>query len=789
MADISHLFHKRQGIDFNLYDIDIFSATDHELIELSSEMGIGLSLEEMHSIRQYYKKEGRMPTDLELQAIGQAWSEHACYKSSKIHLKANLICIDRDDVLSRGDAGVMAIDDEYAYALRIESHNHPSAIEPYGGAATGIGGIVRDVLAMGAQPIALIDPLFFGPLNLEFKVLPKGIKHPKYLFSGVVAGIRDYGNRLGIPTVSGTVCFHPGYIGNCLVNVGCVGILKRKNLMNNFVRDVGDLFVLVGGLTGRDGIHGVTFASAELHEASEEESLGAVQLGDPVTEEAVIHATLECVSLGLLEGLKDLGGGGLSCVIGEMALHAGFGAEVYLDKVPLKESNMSPWEIWVSESQERMMLAVKSTNLKKVLDIFDLYDIKATVVGKVIPEKRLRIWYHNTIVADTHLEFIYDAPVYDRPYIMPVAEERVTLKERDSDISLAIIDNVIKRIISDPNIASKSWVVRQYDHEVRAATVIKPFCGSVLSPSPTDATVMKPIDDRDWALAIGLGVASFAAVVDPYKAGKLAMDEVCRNLVAVGARPHAITNCLNFGNPEKPDRMGEFVATVRGIGEVAKYLNIPIPSGNVSFYNESVGYKVPPTSVIMGVGLVDNINDVVTPDLKVPLNPLYHIGTVPREMGGTAYYHIMGYSSPFVPDVDVKKQADGINAVINAIKSGTVVSCHDISDGGLITCVLEMAFGGGFGLDLDLEPIMSPEFKRPVETVLFAEGGSRWIVEVTKERENEFLEIMGHYGVEAKRIGKVTDGRNLTIRFPCGKFEGNIFNYYEIWESALWKVM
>jgi phosphoribosylformylglycinamidine synthase len=323
------------------------------------------------------------------------------------------------------DAGVVEFDEDHAYVVALESHNHPSAIGPYGGAATGIGGIVRDVVCMGAQPVAFIDPLFFGPLDYPYEKLAKGVKHPKYLFSGVVAGIRDYGNRIGIPTTTGMVYFHEGYVGNCLVNVGCVGIAKKEHIIRSRVKEPGNIYVLLGGRTGRDGIHGVTFASMELTESSESESRGAVQLGDPITKEPTIHVCLEANEKGLLDGMKDLGGGGLSCVVGEMALAAGFGAEVQLEKVPLKEEDMAPWEIWVSESQERMMFAVKPENLDEVLYICKKWDVEANVIGKVIPDKTLRVFWGDEKIFEMDLEYLTGGPSYCRPYEIQKVEEKI----------------------------------------------------------------------------------------------------------------------------------------------------------------------------------------------------------------------------------------------------------------------------------------------------------------------------------------------------------------------------
>ncbi|MEM3139756.1 MAG: phosphoribosylformylglycinamidine synthase subunit PurL, partial [Archaeoglobaceae archaeon] len=410
---------KKVDVPFELYEVELIKAKDEELVEISEKMGLGLNLEEMKLIREYFKRKGRNPYDIELQSLGQAWSEHCCYKSSKYFLKQFLV----DDysrypyVISaiKEDAGVVEFDEEYAYVIKIESHNHPSAIEPYGGAATGIGGIIRDVLCMGAQPIALIDPLFFANLDTPYDKLPKGVRHPQYLLTGVVSGIRDYGNRVGIPTVSGMVFFDEAYLTNCIVNVGCVGIAKKDKIVPSKAGNVGDLFVLVGGKTGRDGIHGVTFASAELSEESEEER-SAVQLGNPIIKEPLIHACLEVVEKGLITGLKDLGGGGLSCVVGEMAFSAGFGAEIHLDKVPLKEEGMAPWEIWVSESQERMMLTVKPEKVDEVLYVFQKWDLPASVIGKTTEDKMLRIFYNGYKIYEMEIEFIVGAVEYCRTH-------------------------------------------------------------------------------------------------------------------------------------------------------------------------------------------------------------------------------------------------------------------------------------------------------------------------------------------------------------------------------------
>jgi phosphoribosylformylglycinamidine synthase len=752
------------------------SASDSDLKKLSAEAGIGLSVAELKKIRKYFKSKGRLPTDVELQSFGQAWSEHCCYKSSKVVLKKFLMPIKSNDVLAKGDAGVMKFNANYAYALRIESHNHPSAVEPYGGAATGIGGIVRDVLAMGAQPIALIDPLFFGTLTYPIEKLPAGIKHPKYLFSGVVAGIRDYGNRIGIPTVSGCVYFHDAYIGNCLVNVGCVGIVKRNKILKNAVSGAGDIFMLVGGRTGRDGIHGVTFASRVLTEASETEDRGAVQLGDPIMKEPVIHACLDANSQNLIEGLKDLGGGGLSCVIGEMALAGNCGAEIHLDKVPLKEEGLAPWEIWVSESQERMMLAVKPRKVSKVLKIFDLYDVPATPIGKAISEKVVRLFYNNYKVFEVDSDFLTKGPVYVRKRKLKKEKIYDRLPPEPDDYNTLLLS-----ILSKENIASKDWVIRQYDHEVRANTIIKPLQGKVESQTHGDAVVFKPLEDSYKGLALAVGANPFITAIHPFKGGKWLADEACRNLAAAGAVPHSFTNCLNFGNPEKPERFAQFYDCVRGIGYVARYLGIPIPSGNVSFYNESDFSVVLPTATILAAGIVPDIRKCITSDLKSGGNLLYLIGKISDALGGSEYYRHLGVHSSKVPDVVVTDLKTNLSVLQKLIAKRIITSCHDISDGGLAVCIAEMCIGGTVGAEIDISKIRyRPDIK------LFSESPSCWLVEVHANKISMLEKIAKDITVH--KIGKVGGG-SLKIYSADLIIDLSVNEIRHSWSNTLWRIM
>ncbi|MFQ5919575.1 MAG: phosphoribosylformylglycinamidine synthase subunit PurL [Thermoplasmata archaeon] len=765
---------RRVKAPFPLYRIDLLEAGDEELNRISKDLGLALSEEEMRRVQAYFRKRGRPPTDAELQSLGQAWSEHCCYKSSRPLLREFLFGIEAPSVLLKGDAGVMEFDEDHAYALRIESHNHPSAVEPYGGAATGIGGILRDVLAMGAKPIALVDPLHFGPLDLPYGDLPPGVKHPRYLFGGVVSGIRDYGNRVGVPTVAGSIFFDAGYTGNIIVNVGCVGFARKDHILRNAVAGPGDVFILTGGKTGRDGIHGVTFASLELtDEMWEEWQAGAVQLGDPIMKEPLMHACLEAVDQGFLSGMKDLGGGGLSCVVGEMAIAGGHGAEVNLEQVPLKEPNLAPWEIWVSESQERMMLAVPEARVDEVLSIFELWDVPATPIGRVVPEKTVRVLYRGEEVLDMDLPFYTEGPEYERPYerevARPSAPERPPAEPSDYGDSLL-------RLLGSPNVASKELVIRQYDHEVKASTVIKPLQGVVGKQAHGDAAVLKPLPDSWKGLALATASTPQYARLDPYRGGAAAVDQVCRNLAAVGARPHALSDCLNFGNPEKADRLGFFREAVRGIGHVAGKLGLPIPSGNVSFYNETSWSPVPPTPVVLGTGIVEDIRRCVTSDLKREGAFLYLLGETQAELGGSEYFRINGGEGGTVPDTDADLLQRSVERLVGATNAGLIAACHDASHGGFGVAIAEMCLGGDVGAEVE----WSADGLRP-DLALFSETNTRWVLEARGD-PSPLEEAME--GLPFRRVGRV-GGSDLRIRVGPAEFAVGVDAMRDAWSSGM----
>ena len=743
---------------------------EKDLAEVASNLGLGLLPDEMEKVREYFEKEKRKPTDIELQAIDQAWSEHCCYKSSKPVLEETVFGLNSSKkVIAREDAGIMEFDDNHYYAVGLESHNHPSALDPYGGSATGIGGILRDVVCMGAQPIALIDPLFFGNLDTPRDTLAEGVKHPRYLMGGVVAGIRDYGNRVGIPTVAGQVAFHPKYTGNPLVNVGCVGIVEKELMIHSKAGDIGDIYILAGGRTGRDGIHGVTFASRDL-DAGADEDIGAVQMGDPITKEPLMHLCLELNKMKLLTGMKDLGGGGLSCVVGELALDGGFGAMVNLEKVHLKVENMPPWEIWVSESQERMMFTVTPENVDKVLARCEAWDVEAVTIGEVISEKRNIVNYNGIEILNLDLNFTTGGPVYKRPYNLPEYDigKAAPLPKYPSDISNKIID-----IISQPEVASKDWIIRQYDHEVRGKTVLKPIQGPIGKDVPGDSSVLKPVDDSWKGLALTSDVNPYLMEANPYHGTMSAVEEVCRNLASVGARIDSLADCLCFGNPRRPDIMGQFRASCEALKDAAIAVDVPYVSGNVSLYNETQDGAIPPTPVLMGIGLVKDIRKCVTSDMKNE-GTIWLVGKTREEMGASLYYRILGVSCPKVPITDFEAFMPRMEQLIQAIENGEVVACHDISTGGLALSIIEMCMSG-IGAKIEL----TSDLRADIE--LFSETNGRWVVQVKSGCEKDFEKRFDF----AVKIGDVDDRMIFTK-------DGKEISTFEIeklrddWISPIW---
>lgn len=739
------------------FEVRIKDADDEELKRISEGMGLSLNLEEMRRVKRYFVAKNREPTDVELQSIAQAWSEHCCYKSSKKILQKFVFGIEapQNMLVIKEDAGVVEFDEEHAYVLAFESHNHPSAIEPYGGAATGIGGIVRDVICMGAQPIALVDPLFFGHLDYPDEKLPDEVKHPRFLFDGVVSGISDYGNRIGIPTCAGMVYFDEGYVGNCVVNVGCVGIMKKSDLRRSKAKQ-GEVLVLVGGRTGRDGIHGVTFASVEL--TGEEEFRSAVQVGDPIKKEPLMHAILEANEKRLISGMKDLGGGGLSCAVSEMCHAGGCGAEIQLENVKLKEEGLSAWEIWVSESQERFLIAVEREKEEELLAIFEKWDVDAVVIGKTTDgEKEIRIFHNGEKIFELDTDFLVACPVYERPREVRSEKEELVEIEEPADYN-----ETLKLLLASPNIASRESVIRQYDHEVRASTVIKPLQGLIGKETHGDAAVIKPLESSYKGIAITSDVNPAFCKTNPFWGAASVVDEVCRNLTAVGAVPHSFADCLNFGNPEKPDRMGDFYECCRGLGYMASSLGIPFVSGNVSFYNESAAMNesIPPTPAILGIGLCEDVRECITVDVKEAGNLLYVVGETKEELGGSEYYKSRDVKAGIVPRTDPAVLIRSMDALREAMKAGLIASCHDVSEGGLAVAVCEMLIGGDIGASIDITGV-NQEIRSDYK--LFSESNSRWVAEVQREEKRRFEELMNNRGVCIIEIGETRDEKRVVI--------------------------
>lgn len=741
----------------------------------SAERGLGFDARELRRIRAYFHREGRDPTDVELAGLAQSWSEHCSYKSSRPFLrKAFSTLRPTNRVLGTGDAGVMRFEDGYAYALRIESHNHPSAVEPYGGAATGIGGILRDVLAVGAKPIALSDPLFFGPLDFDADRLPKGVKSPRYLAEGVIAGIRDYGNRVGVPTVSGGIYFDPAYVVNPLVNVGCIGFLPRARLRPNRARAVHDRLVLVGGLTGRDGIGGVAFASKELTDRSESESRGAVQLGNPIMKEPLIHACLEAFDRGLVQGLKDLGGGGIASAAGELVHAGGLGMRIDLARVPLREEGLRPWEVWVSESQERMVLDVRPRDLLSISEIFRRWDVPLTDIGEVIAAPFETIEWNGALAAHLRVGFRVAPPPLHRP-----THPRKRTPGSPPTVPSDDIAGLWTELVLAPDSASREAVIRVYDHEVQGRTVIKPLQGRVTSPTHGDAAVLQPRPESRRALAVATAAQPWACREDPRGGATWVVEEAARNLYAVGAHPDAFTNCLNFGNPEDPAVLADFAAVTQGLAVGARALGFAVPSGNVSLYNGGLGAEVPPTPVLMATGIVDDLDRAVTADFKSAGDALYLVGASHPNLGGSLWARLRDHRNLAIPPPDPSALRRNGERLLEAIRRGTVRAAHDVSDGGIGVTLAEMAFGGGLGFDTDLATLGLDSSG----LAMVAEGASRFVLEVPTSGEPEFRRTLAR--APHVRLGTVTE-RNATFRWGASPLARvDLDPLYAKWRVAL----
>ncbi|MFH0972172.1 MAG: phosphoribosylformylglycinamidine synthase subunit PurL [Candidatus Micrarchaeota archaeon] len=704
-----------------------------------SGVDVDLTAEELDHIKS--KLGGRLPNVVEAGMLDIMWSEHCSYKSSRPLLKL-LPTSGRRVILGPGyDAGVVDIGDNQCIAFKVESHNHPSAIDPYSGAATGIGGIIRDVLAMGARPIALADPLFFGRLSSP---------QAKWLLNYVVKGIGDYGNCTGIPTVTGETNFDPSYERNCIVNCACFGLVDRDKLFIAKGKDPGDLLVLVGSATGKDGIHGVTFASKNLHGKSDEER-PAVQIPDPFLKKMIIEATLEALKTGKVKALKDFGGGGLTCVASEMAGKGGLGAEIEASDVHLREP-LTPFEIMLSESQERMMFSCNPKDLKALTKIFDKYGLAYRVVGKLTKDRRFVVKEKGKVVADIPVELLTDVPTIIMPTKKASYLEKL-LKERKPHPPLNI-NEVMTKMLQSENIASRHWVTQQYDTEVGDRTVLK--CGEA------DAAVLR-INDKK-AIAIKSDCNFRHCYLNPYAGSAGSVFECAANLAAVGAIPIGITDNLNFGNPKNPEIFWQFSESIKGMADALNALQVQCIGGNVSFYNEDDVTKkaIKPAPVVVMVGLIENMENIVTPEFKSPDDLIIVVGETSGELGGSEYYNLhFGIDGGIPPSINFEELKKTLAFIQEAVKRKLLNSCHDVSTGGVGIALAEMSIKSNLGAEVFLDKLPVKSKRMDADDLLFSESYGRFIV-TTKEPQ-KLMKLASDKGVKAAMAGRVSLEKRLTI--------------------------
>jgi len=802
--------------EFELKRAPLRAAGDEELLRISREGVLSLTLKEMKTIQRHFEDLGRDPTDLELEILAQSWSEHCVHKTLRGHItyegpipagweefideEGRLVL---DNLLAQtvaratrelnkpwcisvfeDNAGIIEFDDNYGICFKVETHNHPSAIEPYGGANTGIGGVIRDPLGtgLGARPIMNTDVFCFGPPDMKEDQVPKGALHPLRVMKGVVAGVRDYGNRMGIPTANGAVYFDERYTANPLVYCGNIGIIPRAQVLKQ--ARPGDLAVTLGGRTGRDGIHGATFSSVELTSQSETVSSGAVQIGNPITEKKVLDTLLQARDRGLYSDLTDCGAGGLSCAVGEMGKKTG--VQVEIQDVPLKYEGLSYTEIWISEAQERMVLAVPPENLDELMRIFTSEDVEATVIGHFTDDGMLKVEYGGNVVARLDMGFVHHglprfegSAKWTPPRLAdPFLEETWDEESRDA-CRLALqgpedYAEALRRILAAPNVRSKEWIVRQYDHEVQGQTVIKPLVG-VDNSGPGDGCVITPILGSHRGVAVGCGLNPKYGDIDPYHSAASAMDEALRNITAVGGaiKRAAILDNFCWGNTNRPEQLGALVRASLACYDFAVGFGVPFISGKDSLNNEfNTGAElitIPPTLLISAISIVEDVRRTVTMDLKEPGNALYLLGRTYPELGGSHYLELFGLKGMTVPEVRVEQARTTMNAMSRAIQGGLVRACHDLSEGGLCLAAAEMAIAGRIGLRLRLAdvPYGGPPERRLDQALLFSESNSRFLAEVRPEHREEFEALLTN--VPFARVGRTDESARFIVRGSQGQ--------------------
>ena len=723
-----------------------------EAVALPGEPAITPELVREHNLNQLEYGRildllGRSPTLTELGVISALWSEHCSYKHSKPVLKT--LPIDGPHVIQGPgeNAGVLRLPDGWAVAFKIESHNHPSAVEPYQGAATGVGGILRDVFTMGARPVALLNSLRFGPLDL-----PRN----RYLFAGVVRGVGDYGNCVGVPTLGGEVGFAPGYSRNPLVNAMCVGLLRERELIRAAAEGVGNVLLVVGARTGRDGIHGASFASEELSDQSEARR-PQVQVGDPFTEKLLLEASLELISSRLIVAIQDMGAAGLTSSSAEMAARGGVGVEIDTALVPTREEGMTPYEILLSESQERMLVVAEPERIPQIQAVCAKWELSATAIGQVTDDGIFRVRHDGrTVVAIPGQRLLEDCPVY-----YPEARESEAARARRAalDVREPVVDleGALELLLDHPNIASKRWVYEQYDSTVQASTVL---------PPGSDAGVLQ-VPGTEFGLALTVDCNPRLVSLDPYEGGKAAVAEAARNVACTGALPLGITNCLNFGNPEKPEVFFQFREACRGMGDACRAFGTPVTGGNVSFYNESPDGAIDPTPTIGMVGLLSRVMERVSSHFESPNDEVYLLGETSGILGGSAYWaEVCDFFGGEPPAVDLEAELRLQQFLVAAAERRLLRSAHDCSEGGLAVALAEAVIGGPYapgslGAVLDLTGYAADV---PEEGVLYGEDGARAVVSCRPVSSRYLIALAHEHGVPVFHAGRVQSAGTLELQ-------------------------
>lgn len=705
---------------------------------------LGLKEDEYTRIREIL---GRRPTGAELAMYSVMWSEHCSYKSSKVHLKQFGEKAPRNDAMLVGigeNAGVVDVGQGYAVTFKIESHNHPSYIEPYQGAATGVGGIVRDILAMGARPVAVMDPLRFGAAD-----------HPdtRRVLPGIVSGVGGYGNCLGLPNIGGEVVFDPCYQGNPLVNALCVGVMKHEDIHLAQASGTGNKVILYGARTGGDGIGGVSVLASETFDATGPSRRPAVQVGDPFQEKLLIECTLEIFRERLVAGIQDLGGAGLSCATSELASAGSGGMRVDLETVPLRDATLSPEEILMSESQERMCAIVEPDKVERFLEICEKWDVIATVIGEVTEGTRLEIFWHGEQIVDVPPRSVaHEGPTYNRPYARPDWQDALQADDAGKlprPSSAAELREQVLAVVGSPNQASKAWITDQYDRFVQGNTVLA---------QPEDSGVIRIDEETNLGVAIATDGNGRFAKLDPYTGAQLALAEAYRNVAATGAKPLAISDCLNFGSPEDPAVMWQFAEATRGLADGCLVLGTPVTGGNVSLYNQTGDVAIHPTPVVAVLGVIDDVNRRTRMAFKDEGQLIYLLGDTRDEFGGSAWSQVVhDHLGGLPPAVDLERERLLAEILISGSRDGMIDAAHDLSDGGLIQAVTESCLRGGIGARL-VVPDGLDAF-----TFLFSESAGRAIVAVPRSEELRFTDMCGARGLPATRIG-VIDGDAIDVQ-------------------------